>query len=246
MDLLTDPQAWIALATLTLMEIVLGVDNIIFISILTGDLPKEQQPRARQIGLLLAMGMRIGLLLSLTWLMGLTAPLFTLFENEFSGRDLILLSGGLFLLGKSTVEIHKKIAGEAEDDQKGGKRAASFASVLVQIMLLDVVFSLDSVITAIGMVQEISIMVVAVVISVGFMMLFVGAIDKFVQNNPTVKILALSFLMLIGTALIGEGLELHIPKGYIYFAMAFSAFIEFLNMRFRKKAVTPGSGQTSS
>ncbi len=234
MDWFTDPQAWMALLTLTMLEIVLGIDNIIFISILAGRLPEGQQPRARTLGLAAAMVMRILLLLSITWVMRLTAPLFKVMGNEISGRDLILIIGGLFLLAKSTHEIHNKLEGEAGDG--GAKRiAASFGAVIFQIMLLDVVFSLDSVITAIGMANRVSIMVLAVVISVVFMMLFAGAISRFVNRHPTVKMLALSFLLLIGVALIADGLDQHIPKGYIYFAMAFSVFVEMLNLRARSK-----------
>jgi predicted tellurium resistance membrane protein TerC len=232
MEWLADPQAWIALATLTALEIVLGIDNIVFISILTGKLPAAQQPRARTLGLAAAMLMRILLLLSLTWIMGLTAPLFTLFANAFSGRDLILLVGGLFLIAKSTFEIHDKLEGEA--GHASARVAASFTAVLVQIMLLDVVFSLDSVITAIGMAQHIGVMVAAVMIAVGVMMLFSGPISAFVHEHPTVKMLALAFLLLIGMALIADGLNHHIPKGYIYSAMAFSLFVEMLNLRMRK------------
>jgi len=233
-DWFTDPQAWMALATLTVLEIVLGIDNIIFLSILAGRLPEKQQPRARTIGLAAAMIMRILLLLSITWVMRLTAPLFTVMGNEISGRDLILILGGLFLLAKSTHEIHNKLEGEMEAAE-GKRRAARFASVIIQIMLLDIVFSLDSVITAIGMVREVSIMIIAVIISVVFMMFFAGAIGNFVNRHPTVKMLALSFLLLIGMALLADGFDQHIPKGYIYFAMAFSVFVEMLNLRMRSK-----------
>ena len=234
MDWFTDPQAWIALLTLTVLEIVLGIDNIIFLSILAGRLPEKKQPRARTIGLAAAMVMRILLLLSITWVMRLTAPLFTVFNNEISGRDLILILGGLFLLAKSTHEIHNKLEGE-EEHKEGGKRGAKFASVIIQIMLLDIVFSLDSVITAIGMVREVSIMIIAVVVAVAFMMFFAGSISDFVNRHPTVKMLALSFLLLIGVALLADGFDQHIPKGYIYFAMAFSVFVEMLNLRMRGK-----------
>jgi len=233
-DWFTDPQAWMALLTLTVLEIVLGIDNIIFLSILAGRLPEKQQPRARTIGLAAAMIMRILLLLSITWVMRLTAPLFTVVGNEISGRDLILIIGGLFLLAKSTHEIHNKLEGEMEAAE-GKRRAARFASVIIQIMLLDIVFSLDSVITAIGMVREVSIMIIAVIISVVFMMFFAGAIGNFVNRHPTVKMLALSFLLLIGMALLADGFDQHIPKGYIYFAMAFSVFVEMLNLRMRSK-----------
>ena len=237
MDWITDPQSWIALATLTALEIVLGIDNIIFISILTGKLPLNLQPRARTIGLVLAMLTRLMLLFSLTWLMGLTAPLFSVLNNEISGRDIILIAGGLFLLGKSTLEIHDKL--EGEEGHSSARVKAAFASVIVQIMLLDIVFSLDSVITAIGMANRLAIMIAAVVIAVAFMMLSAGKISGFVEKHPTIKVLALSFLLLIGVALIADGLDLHIPKGYIYFAMAFSVFVEMLNMRLKHKKIPP-------
>jgi predicted tellurium resistance membrane protein TerC len=236
---MADLQGWLAVLTLTVLEIVLGIDNIIFISILTSDLPADQQPRARRIGLLLAMVTRILLLLSLSWLMQLTAPLFTVAGNDLSGRDLILLIGGLFLLGKSTVEIHKKV--EGFDGIAHTTKIASFGAVLVQVALLDIVFSLDSVITAIGMADHVMVMIIAVVISVLFMLAFVGPVNAFVDRHPTIKILALSFLLLVGLALVGESLDLHIPKGYIYFAMAFSVGVELLNMRLRKK-VGPDTG----
>jgi predicted tellurium resistance membrane protein TerC len=232
MDWITEPQAWIGFATLTLLEIVLGVDNIVFISILADKLPREQQARARVVGLALAMITRILLLLSLTWIIRLTAPLFVVLGEEISGRDLVLLIGGLFLLAKSTHEIHGNLEG-AESEGETRKRA-SFIAVLIQIMLLDIVFSLDSVITAVGMVDEIGVMVAAVVTAVAFMMLFSRAISDFVSRHPTVKMLALSFLLMIGVALIAEGLDQHIPKGYIYFAMAFSLGVELLNQRARK------------
>jgi len=237
MEWLADPQGWIALLTLTALEIVLGIDNIVFISILSGKLPPEDQPRARLIGLALAMVMRIALLFSLAWVIRLTAPLFGVFGHEISGRDLILIVGGLFLLAKATREIHLKL--EGEEGHSGKRVAHSFGGVLVQIMLLDIVFSLDSVITAVGMVDELSIMVIAVVIAVGFMMVFAGPISRFVDRHPTVKILALSFLILIGVMLIAEGFEQHISKGYIYFAMAFSVMVEMLNLRMRSTAVPP-------
>jgi predicted tellurium resistance membrane protein TerC len=232
MDALTDPQVWIALTTLTFLEIVLGVDNVIFISILSGKLPQEQQKRARRLGLLGAMGTRVLLLLSLAWIIKLTAPWFTILGQEISGRDLILIVGGLFLLGKATYEIHDKLEGEEGHASK--KVAASFTSVIVQIMLLDIVFSLDSVITAVGMVDELWVMIAAVMIAVGIMMVSAEAISDFVHRHPTVKMLALSFLLLIGVSLIMEGFEQHIPKGYIYFAMGFSVFVEMINMRVRK------------
>lgn len=236
MDWLTEPQAWMALLTLTVMEIVLGIDNIIFISILAGRLPEKQQPRARFVGLAAAMVMRILLLFSITWVMRLTAPLFTVLGNEISGRDLILILGGLFLLAKATHEIHNKLEGEEGGAGQVKRMATTFGAVIFQIMLLDIVFSLDSVITAIGMANRVAIMVIAVVISVGFMMAFAGVISDFVNRHPTVKILALAFLLLIGVALIADGSDHHIPKGYIYFAMAFSVFVEMLNLRMRAKA----------
>jgi predicted tellurium resistance membrane protein TerC len=232
MDWLTDPQIWIALATLTFLEIVLGVDNIIFISILSGKLPEEQQPRARRIGLLGAMVTRVLLLFSLAWIIRLTQPWFTVIGQEISGRDLILILGGLFLLGKSTYEIHDKL--EGEEGHASARVASSFMSVIVQIMLLDIVFSLDSVITAVGMVDELWVMITAVVIAVAIMMLSAEPISAFVHKHPTVKMLALSFLLLIGLSLLMEGFDHHIPKGYIYFAMGFSVFVEMINLRLRK------------
>ena len=232
MEWLTDPHAWIALLTLTALELVLGIDNVVFISILAGKLPRKQQPRARTVGLALAMLMRIALLFSNAWIIRLTEPLFTVVGEEISGRDLILFIGGLFLLGKSTYEIHDRLEGE---EGHGSARArSSFISVIVQIMFLDAVFSLDSVLTAIGMAEHLGVMVVAVVVAVIFMMIFAGPISGFVERHPTVKMLALSFLLLIGVTLIAEGLDRHIPKGYIYFAMGFSVFVEFLNLRLRK------------
>ncbi|MBM4337045.1 MAG: TerC family protein [Deltaproteobacteria bacterium] len=233
MNWLANPEIWIALATLTALEIVLGIDNVVFISILAGKLPLEQQARARRLGLGLAMFIRIGLLFSIVWIIRLTAPLFTVLEQEISGRDLILLVGGLFLLTKSTHEIHQKL--EGEPGQISTRTAASFSGVIVQILLLDIVFSLDSVITAVGMVDQIAVMVAAVVIAVGFMLAFAGPISEFVERHPTVKMLALSFLLLIGFALIAEGMDQHIPKGYIYFAMAFSLGVEMLNLRLMRK-----------
>jgi len=233
MEWLADPSIWIAFLTLTLLELVLGIDNIVFISILAGKLPPEQQARARYIGLALALIMRVLLLFSLTWVIGLTAPLFTIFSQEISGRDLVLLIGGLFLLAKSTHEIHGAL--EGEEGHRSTKVYPSFAGVLVQIALLDIVFSLDSVITAVGMVDNIWVMIAAVIVSIAFMMAFAGSIGAFVQKHPTIKMLALSFLILIGVTLIGEGLDQHIPKGYIYFAMAFSVLVEILNIRLRKK-----------
>ncbi len=234
---LTDPQAWIALGTLTALEIVLGIDNVVFISILSGKLPADQQEKARRIGLLLAMVMRIALLLSITWIMGLTKPLFGLFGHDFSGRDLILIVGGLFLLAKSTHELHQKL--EGDQGHASAKVRPSLRSVLIQIILLDVVFSLDSVITAVGMAKDIMVMIIAVIIAVGFMMVFAGPIGRFVEQHPTVKVLALSFLLLIGVTLIADGMGRHIPKGYIYFAMAFSVFVEFINLRLRKAHTAP-------
>ena len=237
MEWLSDPSIWIAFATLTVLELVLGIDNIIFISILAGKLPAEQQGRARIIGLTLALVMRVILLFSLSWVIGLTAPLFTVFGEEISGRDLVLIVGGLFLLGKSTHEIHGSL--EGEEGHRSTKVYPSFAGVLIQIALLDIVFSLDSVITAVGMVDNLSVMIAAVVVSIAFMMAFAGTIGAFVQKHPTIKMLALSFLILIGVTLIAEGLDQHIPKGYIYFAMAFSVLVEILNIRLRKAKTPP-------
>jgi predicted tellurium resistance membrane protein TerC len=238
MDWLTDPQAWIALLTLTALEIVLGIDNIVFISILAGRLPPEKRAKARTVGLALAMIMRILLLLSIAWVIRLTAPLFTIFGEEISGRDLILLLGGLFLVAKSTHEMHNKL--EGEDEEAGGGRAlTSFTSVIAQILVLDIVFSLDSVITAVGMADDIGVMITAVVIAVGFMLLFARPIGEFVERHPTVKMLALAFLILIGVSLIAEGFDRHIPKGYIYFSMAFSLFVEMMNLRLRKAKTPP-------
>ena len=232
LEWLNDPQAWIALVTLVALEIVLGVDNLVFISILTTKLPPEQQGAARMIGLGLAMGGRILLLLCLSWLMGLTKPLFSLFAHDVSGRDLIMIAGGLFLLAKATFEIHDKL--EGAEGHASAKVEASYAAVLVQIFLIDMVFSLDSVITAIGMADHVSIMVIAVIISIVFMMVFVNTISEFVERHPTVKMLALSFLLMIGFTLVGEGFGLHIPKGYIYFSMAFSVMVELLNLRAKR------------
>jgi predicted tellurium resistance membrane protein TerC len=229
---LTDPQIWIALTTLTFLEIVLGIDNIIFISILSGKLPAHQQPRARRLGLLGAMLTRIALLFSLAWIITLTAPWFTVLGEEISGRDLILILGGLFLIAKSTFEIHDKL--EGEEGHASRSVPSSFASVIVQIMLLDIVFSLDSVITAVGMVDEFWVMVAAVVLAVGLMLMSAEPISAFVHRHPTVKMLALSFLLLIGLSLLLEGFDQHVPKGYIYFAMGFSVFVEMINLRLRK------------
>ena len=223
-----------ALATLTVLEIVLGIDNIVFISILAGKLPAHERERARKTGLSLAMFIRLALLASITWVMGLTAPIFTALGQEISGRDLILLIGGLFLIGKSTHEIHDKL--EGEEGEGNARVAASFTAVIVQILLLDIVFSLDSVITAVGMAEHLTVMMLAVILAVAVMFFSAGPISDFVERHPTVKMLALSFLLLIGVSLIGEGLEQHIPKGYIYFAMGFSVFVEMINLRIRKKA----------
>jgi predicted tellurium resistance membrane protein TerC len=236
MEWITNPDIWLALVTLTALEIVLGIDNIVFISILAGKLPESQQDRARNIGLLLAMGMRILMLLAISWIIGLTDPWFEIFGNELSGRDLILIVGGLFLLGKATFEIHEKLEGEDPHNQEA-KAVVTFASVLTQIVLLDLVFSLDSVITAVGMADEIWVMIAAVVIAIGVMLLSAEAVSDFVNRHPTVKMLALSFLILIGFSLVAEGWELHIPKGYIYFAMGFSILVEALNLRVRRKRV---------
>lgn len=237
MEWLLDPQAWIAFVTLTVLEIVLGIDNVIFIAILAGKLPPAQQGTARTLGLALAMVTRIALLFSLSWIMRLTAPLLTVLGQEISGRDLILLLGGLFLLAKSTHEIHQKL--EGEEGHASGRVQASFVSVLIQILILDIVFSLDSVITAVGMANQLSVMVAAVMVAVIFMMAFSGFISAFVNQHPTVKMLALSFLLLIGTTLIIEGLHAHIPKGYVYFAMAFSVLVEILNIRLRRQQPAP-------
>jgi predicted tellurium resistance membrane protein TerC len=237
MHWLTDPQAWIALLTLTALEIVLGIDNVIFISILAGKLPATQQDKARKLGLGLAMLTRILLLCSLTWIMRLTAPLLTVFGNAISGRDLILLVGGLFLLAKSTHEIHQKL--EGDQGHASASVPASFLSVLIQIMLLDIVFSLDSVITAVGMSNQLGVMITAVMIAVLIMMAASGVISAFVERRPTVKMLALSFLLLIGVTLIAEGFDQHIPKGYVYFAMAFSVGVEMLNLRLRPSQMDP-------
>jgi predicted tellurium resistance membrane protein TerC len=236
MELLTDPQAWIAFATLTALELVLGIDNIIFISILVDKLPPEKREVARRIGLFMAMFMRIGLLLLLSVIVGLVEPLFTAFGKDISGRDLILILGGLFLIWKSTGEIHQSLEGEEEHGSNA--IATTMTSVILQIMVIDLVFSLDSIITAVGMVDEVAIMIAAVVASVGLMMLFAKSIGEFVSNHPSIKMLALTFLVVVGVVLMAEGLGHHIPKGYIYFAMAFSLGVEMLNIRFRKRAKT--------
>jgi len=236
LDFLFSAESWAALLTLTLLEIVLGIDNIVFISILAGKLPAEKRKRARTVGLALAMGTRILLLLSLTWIMRLTQPLFTVGPQEISGRDLILLLGGMFLLWKSTREIHERLEGAAKAAHQAGRKANTMASVLTQIAFLDIVFSLDSVITAVGMAKEVSVMIAAIVISVGVMMWASGPLGDFVERHPTIKMLALSFLLLIGMALVAEGFHQYIPKGYIYFAMGFSVFVEMLNLRAKRTA----------
>ena len=236
MELLTDPQTWIAFATLTALELVLGIDNIIFISILVDKLPVEKRELARRIGLFMAMFMRIGLLLLLSVIVGLVEPLFSAFGQEISGRDLILILGGLFLIWKSTGEIHQSLEGEEEHGSNAA--ANTMASVILQIMVIDLVFSLDSIITAVGMVDEVAVMIAAVIASVGLMMLFAKGIGEFVSKHPSIKMLALTFLVVVGVVLMAEGLGHHIPKGYIYFAMAFSVIVEMLNIRFRKRAKT--------
>jgi predicted tellurium resistance membrane protein TerC len=236
MDLLTSPEAWIAFLTLTALELVLGIDNIIFISILVDKLPKERQEVARRLGLFMAMFMRIGLLLLLAWIVGLVAPLFTVLGQEISGRDLILILGGLFLVWKSTTEIHGSL--EGEEGTKAAAVKASFAAVMVQIMVIDLVFSLDSIITAVGMVDDLRVMIAAVIVSVALMMLFAGPIGRFVSAHPTIKMLALSFLVVVGVVLMAEGFDHHVPKGYVYFAMAFSLGVEMLNIRLRKRAAS--------
>ena len=235
MDALLNPEIWIALATLTALELVLGIDNIIFISILAGKLPPEQRNKARRLGITLAAVTRLGLLLAIAWIVGLTAPLFSVLDNEFSWRDLILIGGGLFLIGKATHEIHQKLEGASEHVNATGAATATFASVIAQIMVLDIVFSLDSIITAVGMVDERWVMVTAILISIAFMLMFARPIGDFVERHPTVKILALSFLIMIGLVLIADGFGQHIPKGYIYAAMAFSVFVELINLWVRKR-----------
>jgi predicted tellurium resistance membrane protein TerC len=234
MEWLAQPETWISLLTLTLLEIVLGIDNIVFISILSSKLPPEQQRKARRLGLALALVMRILLLMGLAWMARLTAPLFSLWSHPVSGRDLILLLGGLFLLGKATHEIHSRL--EAEDGEVTMRIAPKFSAIIIQIMLLDMVFSLDSVITAVGMVRQIPVMVAAVVIAMVFRLIFVNKVSTFIERHPTIKMLALSFLILIGVALIAEGFHREIPKGYIYFAMAFSLGVEMLNIRTRRRS----------
>jgi predicted tellurium resistance membrane protein TerC len=236
MDLLTNPETWIALLTLTVLEIVLGIDNVIFISILVGKLPPSQRDRARYVGLGLAMGMRILLLLTISWIVGLTAPVFTIAGNEFSWRDLILIGGGLFLLWKASTEIFESLEGEpAHHAEGGGEAGAAFGPIIIQIVLLDIVFSLDSVLTAVGMVDELAIMIAAVVIAVGIMLFASGPLARFVHEHPSVKILALAFLLLIGVTLIADGFGVHVDKAYIYAAMGFSVFVEALNLRRRSK-----------
>ena len=240
-EFLSDPGTWVvALVTLTVLEIVLGIDNIVFISILVGKLPKEDQDRARIIGLSLAMVMRIALLFTISWIIGLTQPWFNVFGMDISGRDLILLGGGLFLIGKATFEIHDRLEGDEHAPGTVASGTASFASVIAQILALDLVFSLDSVITAVGMAEDLWVMVTAVVIAVGVMLISSGYIADFVNRHPTVKMLALSFLLLIGMSLVAEGLDFHIPKGYIYFAMGFSVFVEILNLRVRGRGKEKG------
>ena len=234
MEIFLQSETWIALLTLTFLEIVLGIDNIIFISIVTDKLPAHQQAKGRNIGLALALIFRVALLLGITWIIGFTEPLFSVFEQEISGRDLILLMGGLFLLGKSTSEIHHKLEGQSDDREPSSKVAMSMASALVQIVLLDMVFSFDSILTAIGLTQHVEIMIVAVVLSMIVMMLFSGVISRFINERPTLQILALAFLILIGFMLMIEALGFHVPKGYIYFAVAFSLIVEMINMRLRK------------
>jgi predicted tellurium resistance membrane protein TerC len=237
LELLLSPEIWIAFFTLTALELVLGIDNIIFIAIIVDKLPQEKREFARKLGLFLAMFMRIGLLLVLSWIIGLTEPVLTLFGHGVSGRDLILIAGGLFLIWKSTMEVHQLL--EGEEGEQSRKVASTFAGVILQIIMIDLVFSLDSIITAVGMVSEVGVMIAAVVASVGLMMLFASAIGRFVSDHPTIKMLALSFLVVVGVVLIVDGFGHHVPKGYIYFAMAFSVSVEMLNIRMRKKAVRP-------
>ncbi len=237
LELLTDPQAWIAFATLTALELVLGIDNIIFISILVDKLPMERREFARRIGLFMAMFMRIGLLLMLAWIVGLVQPLFSVMGQDISGRDLILILGGLFLIWKSTVEIHQSL--EGEEQHAAGAAKATFSAVIMQIMLVDLVFSLDSIITAVGMVDNVVVMIAAVIASVALMMVFAGPIGRFVSDHPTIKMLALSFLLVVGSVLVAEGFDHHVPKGYVYFAMAFSVAVEMLNIRLRRRSAKP-------
>lgn len=237
MPLLLSPEAWIAFFTLTALELVLGIDNIIFISILVDRLPRETREKARKLGLFMAMFMRIGLLLVLAWIIGLVTPLFSAFGKDISGRDLILILGGLFLVWKSTTEIHHSI--EGVEEQHASASRASFSAVILQIMLVDLVFSLDSIITAVGMVDDVRVMIAAVIASVGMMMVFAGPIGRFVSAHPTIKMLALSFLVVVGVVLVSEGFGTHVPKGYVYFAMAFSLCVEMLNIRMRKRSARP-------
>lgn len=237
LELLTDPQVWVAFATLTALELVLGIDNIIFISILVDKLPQHQREFARKIGLFAAMFMRIGLLLVLAWIVGLTAPLFSVFQNEVSGRDLVLILGGLFLLWKSVGEIHQSLEGQEGHETNVVK--ATFTAIILQIMVIDIVFSLDSIITAVGMVDQVEVMIAAVIVSVGLMMVFAGPIGRFVSAHPTIKMLALAFLVVVGVVLIAEGFGHHVPKGYVYSAMAFSFLVEMLNIKMRKRAPEP-------
>jgi predicted tellurium resistance membrane protein TerC len=237
-ELLASPDAWIAFLALTGLELVLGIDNIIFISIIVENLPKERRELGRRLGLFLAMFMRIGLLSVLSWLIGLTQPLFTVLRQGFSGRDLILIAGGLFLLWKSTKEIHSLMEG-ATEEKKATARSGRFAAIILQIVIVDLVFSLDSIITAVGMVEHLPVMVAAVIASVALMMAFATPVGRFVSEHPTIKMLALSFLVVIGVVLIADGLGHHVPKGYIYFAMAFSVAVEMLNMRIRKRSASP-------
>ena len=237
MEQLANPEIWIALATLTALELVLGIDNIIFISILAGKVPPEQRDKARRLGITLAAVTRLGLLMAIAWIVGLTAPLFSAFGQDFSWRDLILIGGGLFLIGKATHEIHQKLEGATETVTAGAATAtATFGGVIVQIMVLDIVFSLDSIITAVGMVDERWLMVTAILISIGFMLLFAKPLGEFVERHPTVKVLALSFLIMIGLVLLADGFGRHIPKGYIYAAMAFSVFVEMINLVIRRRS----------
>jgi predicted tellurium resistance membrane protein TerC len=236
-ELLSDPQVWIAFFTLTALELVLGIDNVIFISILVDKLPRERRELARRIGLLLAMFMRIGLLFFLSWIVGLTEPLFSLFRQEITGRDLILIGGGLFLLWKSTKEIHQLLEGQTGEASAAVR--ATFGAVILQITIIDLVFSFDSIITAVGMVDQVKVMIAAVIVSVLLMMAFAGGIGRVVSAHPTIKMLALAFLLVIGVVLIADGFDHHVPKGYVYFAMAFSVVVELLNIRMRKRAVRP-------
>ena len=237
MHLLLSPEAWIAFFTLTALELVLGIDNIIFISILVDRLPRETREKARKLGLFMAMFMRIGLLLLLAWIVGATNPLFTVFGSPFSPRDLILIFGGLFLVWKSTQEVHQLL--EGEEEHHDSKVKATFSAIIFQIMLIDLVFSLDSIITAVGMVDDVRVMIAAVIASVGMMMVFAGPIGRFVSAHPTIKMLALSFLVVVGVVLVSEGFGTHVPKGYVYFAMAFSLCVEMLNIRMRKRSARP-------